>query len=545
MDNKKILLAFILSFGVLFAFRWAFPPAVEPPVAPVTASAPASSSPAVPVAEKANTSASAAPAPAAPQEIHAEKAEGTVIENALYSATVYSEGGVLRSFQLKANYLDASGRPLEMINAVSAAAVGWPLAIATGDPKLDAVLSHGNYVVKREGDNLTLDFATEGVHARKTMQFDPENYQFTLTTALEKNGTAVPHQVVWQAGFGDQSVPDEPKKKNAVYDTNSKFTRLAITGIKDTQDINTSLIGAEDQYFMSMFVLPQPVPVKMSSAVFNGADGVMSQALRFTVPGGAAARVYVGPKEKDRMTKADPRLAEILDYGWFGFISKPVILPVLIWIHKYVGNYGWAIILITVLVNLVLFPLRLKSQISMQKMQKIQPQINTLQDKYKKLKASDPRRAEVQAEIMKLYQEHGSPIGGCLPLLLQMPVMLAFYKMLSVSIELRHAPWILWIHDLSRPDPYYIIPILMAVAMVVTQKMTPTTVDPAQAKMMMIMPVMMTVLFLWNASGLTLYWLTSNLVGIGQQWFIRKYWAEPIDPKKLARATKVKALPGD
>ena len=482
---------------------------------------------------------------AVPQELHADKPEGSVIENALYKATVYSEGGVLRSFQLKTNYLDASGHPLEMINSVSAALVGWPLAITTGDPKLDAVLSHGVYVVKREGDNLTLDFATEGVHVRKTMQFDSDNYQFTLTTAVEKNGMAIPHQVVWQAGFGDQSVPDEPKKKSAVYDANAKFTRAVITGIKDTQDINTSLIGAEDQYFLSMFALPQPVAVKMSSPVFNGADGVMSQALRFTVPGAEAIRVYVGPKEKDRMTKADPRLAEILDYGWFGFISKPVILPVLVWIHKYVGNYGWAIILITILVNLVLFPLRLKSQISMQKMQKIQPQINVLQDKYKKLKSTDPRRAEIQAEIMKLYQEHGSPIGGCLPLLLQMPVMLAFYKMLSVSIELRHAPWILWVHDLSRPDPYYIIPILMAVAMVITQKMTPTTVDPAQAKMMMLMPIMMTAFFLWVQAGLTLYWLTSNLVGIGQQWFIRKYWAEPIDPKKLARATKVKSLPGD
>jgi YidC/Oxa1 family membrane protein insertase len=384
-----------------------------------------------------------------------------------------------------------------------------------------------------------LEFAGEGIHVRKSFEFDPENYQFTITTLLERDGQAVPHQIVWQAGFGDQSVPDEPKKKNAVYDVDSKFTRAVLSGIKAPVDVTTSLIGAEDQYFISMFVLPQPGPVKISEMDFNAADNTPSRALRLAVPGAETVRIYVGPKEEARLQQADPRLGAILNYGFFGFISKPVILPVLKWIHGYVGNYGWAIVLITILVNFVLFPLRLKSQISMQKMQKIQPQVNTLQDKYKKMKANDPRRAEVQAEIMKLYQEHGSPIGGCLPLLLQMPVMFSFYSMLSVSIELRQAPWILWIHDLSRPDPYYIIPIFMAIAMVIGQKMTPTTVDPAQAKMMLIMPVVMTVFFLWVQSGLTLYWLTSNLVGIGQQWFIRKYWGGDKDSKvKLVKASQ-------
>jgi len=523
MDNKRVLLAFVLSFAVLIGFRWWFPPATEQPVAPPIAP-PAAAVPAPP-APKPETS-SSKPVEAAkvvPEDLHADRAESKEIENPLYKATVYNEGGVLKSFQLKKTYDDA-GRPLELINGVSGASVGWPLAIATGDAPLDALLAHGIFVVTPDGDKLTLEFAGEGVHARKSLEFDRDNYQFKVTTTLERNGEPVPHQVLWQAGFGDQTVPDEPKKKNAVYDVDAKFTRVVLSGIKDPKDVTTSLVGAEDQYFIAMLILPRPAPVKFSSTVFNAADGTPSQALKIAVPGGETIRIYVGPKEEKGLQHADPRLAEILDFGWFGFISKPVILPVLRWINKYVNNYGWAIVLITILVNFVLFPLRLKSQISMQKMQKIQPQINTLQDKYKKLKSTDPRRAEIQAEIMKLYQEHGSPIGGCLPLLLQMPVMLAFYRMLSVSIELRHAPWILWIHDLSLPDPYYIIPILMAVAMVIGQKMTPTTVDPAQAKMMMIMPVMMTAFFLWVQSGLTLYWLTSNLVGIGQQWFIRKYW---------------------
>ena len=538
MDNKRVLLAFVLSFAVMIGFRWLFPPAVEPPAPPPAPAAATTTPPPAdikqtPVAPKATTTA----VPVA-QDIHGDQAEGTVIENGLYRATVYNEGGVLKSFQLiKAPYFDGTGHPLELINGVSANAVGWPLSIATGDPKLDAFLSHAVFAVNRDGDKLSLEFAGDGIHARKSLEFDPENYQFTLTTLLERDGQALPHQIVWQAGFGDQSVPDEPKKKNAVYDVDSKFTRVTLTGIKMPVDVTTSLVGTEDQYFISMFVLPQPGPVKISETDFNAADNTPSKAVKVAVPGAETVRIYVGPKEEPRLLQADSRLGAILNYGFFGFISKPVILPALKWMHGFVGNYGWAIVLITILVNLVLFPLRLKSQISMQKMQKIQPQINTLQDKYKKLKANDPRRAEIQAEIMKLYQEHGSPIGGCLPLLLQMPVMWCFYSMLSVSIELRQAPWILWIHDLSRPDPYYIIPIFMAIAMVIGQKMTPTTVDPAQAKMMLIMPVVMTVFFLWVQSGLTLYWLTSNLVGIGQQWFIRKYWGGD-NKVKLVKATQ-------
>src|SRR6185436_5876156 len=194
-------------------------------------------------------------------------------------------------------------------------------------------------------------------------------------------------------------------------------------------------------------------------------------------------------------------------------------------LHAFTGNFGWSIILLTVAVNLVLFPLALKQQTSMLKMQKIQPQMRRLQDQYKKLKPSDPRRAEVQKDMMNLYKEHGvNPMGGCLPLILQMPLLFGFYSALAYSIELRRAPWILWIKDLSQYDHYYVIPILMAVAMIIQQKLTPTAnVDPAQAKMMMIMPVMMTFLFLSYPSGLALYWLTGSVIGVARQVFINKY----------------------
>jgi len=207
----------------------------------------------------------------------------------------------------------------------------------------------------------------------------------------------------------------------------------------------------------------------------------------------------------------------------------------LVAIHGVVGNYGWSIIVLTIFINFVFFPLRLKQQLSMQKMQKIQPKMRTLQDKYKKLKPNDPRRPEVQAEMMGLYKKHGvNPLGSCFPLLLQMPFLIAIFWALQVAVELRQAPWMLWIQDLSAADPYYVLPLLFGTAMFTQQKMTPTAMDPMQARIMMLMPVMMTVLFITYPSGLMVYWVTSTIFGIGQQLLIKKYW--PSDAPKRAPA---------
>jgi YidC/Oxa1 family membrane protein insertase len=275
---------------------------------------------------------------------------------------------------------------------------------------------------------------------------------------------------------------------------------------------------------------------------FTGSNGKAIGTVSVAAPvlSNSSVRLYVGPKDEQWLKKAEPRLTSVVNYGFFEVITRP-LLAALLWIHSYIGNFGWAIIILTLGINFILFPLRLKQQVSMQKMQKLQPQMRTLQDRYKKLKASDSRRAEVQMEMMNLYKENGvNPMGGCLPLLLQMPLLFAFWNMLSVSIELRQAPWILWIKDLSQYDPYFIIPIAMAVSMIISQKMTPTSVDPAQAKMMLIMPVMLTAMFLWLQSGVTLYYLTSNVVGIGQQWFIKKYWSH--DTAKPERVAKNKPI---
>jgi YidC/Oxa1 family membrane protein insertase len=533
--EKRIILAFILSFAVLYAFRAFFSPPAPTSVPP--------SSGQPPEAATANTSIEAEN-PIVPsrldQNIRAEKSEDLVVDTPLYTATVSNIGGVLKSYKLKA-YSDAEGHPIELIDENAGNKLGWPLAMTTGDTALDETLAKAIFVVRRERNRISMEFAADGVAAQKILQFDPEHYEFSLAASLARDGKSVSRAVVWQGGFGDQSITPDPTKRNAVYEAEAAFKTIGLRSIKEAQEFTVARAGVEDQYFLAMFLLPaNPIPVKVGKQEFTGPDGKAVAELQVSVQilDSKPIRVYVGPKDRRWLDATDPRLASVISYGWFEFIARPLLFCLLL-IHSYVGNFGWSIILLTLAINFLLFPLRLKQQVSMQQMQKIQPQMKTLQDKYKKLKPADPKRAQLQTEMMQLYKEHGvNPMGGCLPLLLQMPVFFGLYSMLSVSIELRGAPWIFWIRDLSQPEHLFIpvLPVLMAVSMIIQQKMTPTTVDPAQAKMMMIMPLMFLFMFLWVQSGLTLYWLTSNMVGIGQQFFINKYWSPRADSKVRDRS---------
>jgi YidC/Oxa1 family membrane protein insertase len=483
------------------------------------------------------------------QESRAEKAEDFVIETPLYTATISNVGGVLKSYRLK-GYTDGEGQPLELIEQMSAAKVGWPLTLTTGDKALDDELNVAQFVGHRDADRLSLDFASSGLRVRKNLQFDSENYEFSLQASVTKAGKNVPVSIAWRGGFGDQSIPQDPARKNAVYQADSAFKRVNLRSLKDQEQSYTTLrAGVDDQYFLAMFLMPDnPGQVRVRKLEYPAPDGksqIPTLSTAITVPEARPIHVYVGPKQRDRLAKADPLLPSIVDYGYFEFIARPLVFC-LLWIHGYIGNFGWAIILLTIAINVVLFPLRLKQQVSMLKMQKIQPQMRRLQDQYKKLKATDPRRAQVQADMMNLYKEHGvNPMGGCLPLVLQMPLLFGFYSALAYSIELRRAPWIFWVKDLSQPDYILhnipVLALLMAVSMFIQQKLTPTTnVDPAQAKMMMIMPLMFTFMFWSQSSGLVLYWLTSNVIGIIQQIFINKYWSPHAEAKLGAAKTKPK-----
>jgi YidC/Oxa1 family membrane protein insertase len=227
-------------------------------------------------------------------------------------------------------------------------------------------------------------------------------------------------------------------------------------------------------------------------------------------------------------------LGGLINYGWFGVLVRP-LLSALRWIYGYVHNYGCAIIILTFLINLALFPIRYKQMASMKKMSEIQPKVKSIQDKYKKMKRDDPRRQQMNAEVMAMYKEHGvNPLGGCLPLLFQMPILFAFYRMLYASIELRGAPFIFWIQDLSKADPYYITPIVMGISMLAQQKMTPAAGDPTQRKMMMMLPIVFTFFFLTISSGLVVYFLFSNLFAMMFQFGVQK-WKPQLAKKAPAK----------
>jgi YidC/Oxa1 family membrane protein insertase len=249
---------------------------------------------------------------------------------------------------------------------------------------------------------------------------------------------------------------------------------------------------------------------------------------------GGPLTFFFGPKDFDVLGSIDRDLVRAIDFGMFSILVVP-LLRSLKWVNGYVGNYGWSIVLLTIIINAIMFPLRHKSVVSMRKMQEIQPQIKAIQDRYANLKATDPAKQKMNAEMMALYKEKGvNPVGGCVPMLLTMPVLFAFYSLLSQAIEIRGEPFIWWITDLSAHDRYYVTPILMGASQFWQQKMTPAAGDPAQQKMMMMMPLVFTFMFLWMPSGLTLYWFFSNLLAIGQQYLTNHLVGPPNVPRPAA-----------
>ena len=519
--EKRILIAFLLSFAVLYGARFLYPPTPAPNKPETETKAPAPEQPAVP----------AQPATAVGDKvIQSDSEETKTVDTPLYRAVVSNGGAVLKSFQLKdPKYKDQEGKPTELINLYAGTQVGFPFALTTGDPALDKIISQAKFVSDLQGTRVSMEYQAGGVHAVKVFDFNPDRYVVRVSTKLERNGMAVPHQIVWQGRFGDQSIRDIPANRNAVYYSAGKYQRTNVTGLSEPKEVIASSAGVEDQYFLAIFIRDKESPVKLAKQDYkladlpNGTMGAAALGLLVSVPAAEELAVYIGPKLQDSLVQADPKLDGVINFGWFLFaaIARP-LLVMLLFINTYVGNYGWSIIILTFVINMVLFPLKVKQQVVMQRMQKHAPHLRQLQEKYKKLKPGDPKRAEVEKELMEMNKQQ---LSGCLPMLLQMPLLFAFLNMMTVAIELRGAPW-LWIQDLSQPG--YVLPILMGVAMFVQMKMSPTSPDPAQARMALLTPILITVLFLWyqSASGLSLYWFAGNVIGIGQQWFIKKHWSD-------------------
>ena len=494
--------------------------------------------PAVQQPAAAQSATSADPIAVAPAAAGAAE-EIWTLDTSVYHVEFTNRGAAIRSWTLK-NYKDSAGKPLELVNQLGAAKAGYPFGvhIRPGHPQPTAQLNQVLWVAHPSADGLGIQYEFSDGHAaaKKSVSFQKDSYFVQLSDELSLDGRGLPHMIEWRGGFGDLAVP-APASHQAFIRYDSEKKKLISEAVKEAKngpannDGLFSFAGLEDQYFTAVFLPPTSGPSQ--TTLFSDSVTTAFSKTEEPFPGVAVGGgwrnemgAYVGPKEDESLRAVNPRLEDLIDWGWFGFIAKPLFL-ILQWSNRTIAhNYGWAIILVTVFINLALFPLKLTNLKSMRKMQVIQPDVARLNEKYKGIGMKDPRAAQKQQEMMDLYKKHGvNPMGGCIPLLIQMPFLFAFYKVLSVSIEMRHAQW-LWVTDLSQPETItvHMLPLVMIATSFLLQKMTPMTPgsDPAQQKIMQFMPLMYGFLFWSASSGLVLYWLTGNVVGIAQQWFFNK-----------------------
>jgi YidC/Oxa1 family membrane protein insertase len=538
-NEVRMVLAFVLMglilvstpyIGRLFGIIPAAPPAkteTKKAAAPTAATTTASGAPMAPSSAEQST-----PAPAA---ISAASELEQVIDTPEYHVVFSNRGAVVKSWTLK-NFTDSANKPLELVNQVGANKVGYPFSFTFRGKQPGTDLNKALWAAHPEGLTIRYEFSDGSTYASKTFAFETSGSMVQYSDDVSLNGSGIPHLAEWRGGFGDMAVQNASTQQATIrYDIDKgKLVRDAAKSAKSgpvASDGSFSFAGIDDQYFAAAFLPPPNTPLQTTTfddqvaSKFNTAE----DAYPGVGIGGAAKNqfgIYVGPKEINALHRVNPKLDGIVDWGFFGVIAKPLFI-VLHWMNdQFVHNYGLSIILLTVFINFAMLPLKMSSMKSGRKMQVLQPEMKAINDKYKGISMSDPRAANKQQEMMDLYKKHGiNPMGGCVPLLIQMPFLYAFYKVLAVTIEMRHANF-LWISDLSQPEHFAIrvLPLIMVVTSFLVTSMTPTAAgqDPSQKRMMQMMPLMY-LFFFWNASsGLVLYWLTGNVVGIAQQWFFNK-----------------------
>jgi len=559
--EKRVFLAFLLSFVVLAVYQSVFAPRPAPrpsDTAPSTSSAPAGpTNPPDETPRPANPASADLPAAAAPPPAAApatalvadQGAREIVVETDAVRAVFSTAGATLKSWTLK-KYLEG-GEPLEFVPAELPASYPRPFALSTDDAALSQTLAAALF--KPSADGLTLGAApgtlsfeyrdASGLNARKTFHFQPEgkSYVVKVEASVDLAGNSKPVTLAWGPAVGLGYSPDGSRSApvRAVQAFNGKVSFLAASKLQEQGRYqgNLRFAGVEDHYFLSA-VVPgtEPVAVQYTPVTLPvPGDPSRTRALveySVSVPGPLALPYFMGPKDFDILRAVDPQLVQAIDFGMFDFLVVPLLLA-LKWVNGYVGNYGWSIVALTVLINLVIFPLRHRSMVSMKKMQALQPEMKAIQDRYAKYKMTDPERQKMNQEVMALYKQRGvNPASGCLPMLLTLPILFAFYAMLSAAIELRGAPFFGWIHDLARHDPLYVTPLLMGLTQFLQMRMTPSTADPIQQKMFMMLPVIFTVSFLWAPAGLVVYWFVSNLLAIGQQYVTNRIIGTPTRPTR-------------
>jgi YidC/Oxa1 family membrane protein insertase len=562
-QEKRVLAAFALSFLMLLLWRVFF--VKEQPPTPSSKSNPTAQTQTAP--EKAPAHVASPSLPATMPVVEGSKAEDIVVESDLYKITFSTRGAVAQSWILE-KYRDAKEAPLDLIDEEACGKLGFPMSLNLPDTELANKLNSALYVATPSGAvlkppvKIEFTYSDGKVEAHKTFIFET-GYDLHAEVSVVEGGHYLPAEVDWPGGFGDHSLP--PATINSytmgVYGSIGDLTTVAQRKLTADRAISPpfQLAGLEDRYFAGIFLPDLPdetfqlgrqtwTPTDWMGKDSDKPRPIFAQ-LGEEKPKPLAFRMFVGPKALDVLRAEKPPLDSLVDFGWFAFVAKPLFLGLRYIYERWVHNYGWAIVILTVLINFALFPLKLKSIRSAQEMQRITPLVKSIQDKYKNVKFNDPKKARMNEEMMQLYKEHGvNPLGGCLPMALQLPFLYGFYRVLDLPIELRHAPWILWITDLSAPDKFHpfgiplpILPTVMVISMFVMQKMTPVaSADPSQQRMMMIMPIVFGIMFYNFASGLVLYFLTANIVGILQQLMINKLMPMPKTPTPQAPATRAR-----
>jgi len=579
--ERRVLIAITLSFLVLFLFqRFVMPPPASAPPAPQSGTtagqAPGPAAPApgsmAALTRPANQSAPAPAAaggvtpsglpaaqmgnatPAAPAGPTITVGETTdreiVVETTTVRATFTNRGGRLLHWVLK-EYRNEDGSLLDLVPQSFGADAVKPFSLVVDDPALSERINGALYRVVTGGGNapgapdqvdatagaqtLTFEMATsDGLSVTKKFTLEPRGYLVTFGTVVQLGQVRLNPAIHWGPALGDEIAHRPPSSffsPNSVVPAqpmiykDGDVERVPHTA-PGSQEGSFRYAGVSDHYFASLLLNEAtPVPFRIDYAPVNlpianepaRIATYETYAVRYQAPQ-EQARFYFGPKAFDVLKAVDTELVRSIHFGMFSWLAVP-LLNALQWVHGYIGNWGWSIVVLTILINLAMFPLRHKSVVSMKKMQELQPQMKAIQDRYAKYKITDPERQKMNTEVMELYKTKGvNPASGCVPMLLTMPFLFAFYAMLSVAIEIRGATFFAWITNLSAPDPLFITPVLMGVAQFWQTKMTPTTADPAQQKIMMFMPIMFTFMSLSFPSGLVIYWLVSTVWTIGQQY---------------------------
>jgi YidC/Oxa1 family membrane protein insertase len=597
----RILVASLLSIVVILAWAHYFgprPPAqgTRPQATQPAQTAPSTPNPSTPTPPPTGSAAGQhgpATAIAAPAKTNiVPKSEGQertiIVENDLYRVEFSNRGGVVKSWQLKKYFDDA--KPPHILDVVHPEAAqqtnGWPFALVLDDEELEKLVNSALFVpsVPTPSPQPTpakqptplpanplkppseLDFFWSDGHIEVTKRFHFDHtYVVRAETSVKVNGAPVVAGLAWLGGFGDLTVanPAPIETVSVFYSENGKLNAIPAKKLdgpekwpRGTWAVVKDWTGIEDRYFAAAFLPPNgpasgsletrywKVPRTVKVEDKDTEEPVPQMATAASGQPQLALRVYVGPKDYDELKKMNPPLQSLVNFGWLEFIADPLFHG-LKWLQNYIPNWGWDIVVLTLIINMLLFPLRISSYRTTLKMQRVAPEVKQIQEKYKKYSMRDPRKAEMNKEVMAVYaREKINPVGGCFQMFLQMPIWFGLNTALRYAIELRHAPW-LWVHDLSAKDPFYILPITMGASMYFVSKMTPmTATDPQQQMMMKIMPITMAGMFVVFpiSSGLAIYILTSSLVGIVQQWYLNRTHPLPAQtkPVKASKGNKKK-----